>query len=651
MKKEKKLDLSNMSALLVLIVLCLFLSIVQPAFHSIANLINILQQVTVIAILALGVNIVIFTGGIDISVGSVVAICGIVLGKLVVEGGVPTIIGVLAILILGAALGTFNGVMISRFKLQPMIATLAMMSMARGAALTLSDGNTITGYSAGLRYLGSGTIPGTKIPVQIILMIVLFVIFWYVMKYRKFGRYIYSIGGNEEATRLSGINTVRVKTLAYTLSGFCASIAAVILTAKLNSAQPTAGQDYEMDAIASCVIGGTSLLGGTGSVWGTFVGAIIMIVIRNGLNLMNVSSNLQKLVIGVIILIAVLADAIRSGVIGGNKKMMGNNSKKIGALVVVVILVIGGIFRCTSSDSVETSGSGSSDGNIKIAYIVKAKSDEFWTTMEKGANDYAKENGYTLEFQAPEKETDVEKQSQMLQNAIVKGFDAIILSAADSTALIPDIISANNAGIPVILVNDTIDMDELEAQGGYVEIYVGISQYNAASQAGEYAAENIADGNVLYLEGVAGVQAHVDRLNGFKDQCSAFKVVASQTAKCDRNEAYNVTQNVLNANPDVNVIWATNAEMGQGAVQAIDQLHMTGKVSVFDFDASSDDLQAIEDGTLTGTIAQYPNIQAETAIDCAVAAINGEKLEANTVTQTDLITKDNIAEYKKKMGL
>lgn len=206
----------------------------------------------------------------------------------------------------------FNGIMISKFKLQPMIATLAMMSMARGAAYTLADGQTITGYSDAFRWIGVATIPGTQIPVQIIFMILLYILFYYIMKYRKFGRYIYSIGGNEEATRLSGINVDKYKTLAYMVSGLCAGIASVILVAKLNSAQSVAGLDYEMDAIASCVIGGTSLLGGFGSVWGTFVGSIIMIVIRNGLNLLNVSSNLQKLVIGIVILLAVLADSIRN---------------------------------------------------------------------------------------------------------------------------------------------------------------------------------------------------------------------------------------------------------------------------------------------------------------------------------------------------
>ena len=311
--KTKKIDLSNMSALLVLIVLCVLLSIAEPAFHSFANFINILQQVTVYAVLAVGVNIVISTGGIDISVGSVVAFTGIVMGKIIVEAGLPSIVGIIAALAIGLGCGLFNGIMISKFKLQPMIATLAMMSMARGAAYTIADGNTITGYSEGFRFIGSGTIPGTQVPVQIIFMILLYILFYYIMKYRRFGRYIYSIGGNEEATRLSGINVNKYKTMAYGISGLCAGIASVILTAKLNSAQSTAGLDYEMDAIASCVIGGTSLLGGSGSVWGTFVGAIIMIVIRNGLNLLNVSSNLQKLVIGVVILIAVLADAIRNG--------------------------------------------------------------------------------------------------------------------------------------------------------------------------------------------------------------------------------------------------------------------------------------------------------------------------------------------------
>ncbi len=300
----------------------------------------------------------------------------------------------------------------------------------------------------------------------------------------------------------------------------------------------------------------------------------------------------------------------------------------------------------TDSSTASASGETASSGDVKIAYIVKAKTDEFWTNMEKGAEEYAQEKGIQVDFQAPEKETDVEKQVQFVENAVVKGYDAIILSAADSKSLIPAIVKANKANIPVILVNDTIDNDALAEAGGKVETYVGIDQYEAASLAGTYAAENITDGKVLYLEGISGVAAHEDRLNGFKDQAGAFEVVASQTAKCDRNEAFNVMQNVLSAHPEVNVVWAINAEMGQGAIQAIEQSGFAGKVQVFDFDASSDDIAAIEAGTLAGSVAQYPDLQAKAAIQACLDVLDGQTLEAHTKTKAALVTKDNVADFK-----
>lgn len=310
--KGKKIDLSNMTTLLVLIVLCVLLAIMSPVFLTGGNLINILQQVTVNGVLAVGISIVIFTGGIDISVGSILALVGIIMGKLMVDMGVHPLIAMPVGILVGAACGTFNGLMIARFKLQPMIATLGMMSMARGAALTIANGKTITGYSAGFRWIGSGMIPGTKIPVQIIFMLILYAVVFYIMKYRKFGRYIYAIGGNEEATRLSGINVTKYKMFAYTVSGITCALASIILVSKLNSAQSSAGEGYEMDAIASAVIGGASLTGGFGSIWGTLLGAVIIGVIRNGLNLLNVSSYLQQLILGAIIIAAVLFDSYKN---------------------------------------------------------------------------------------------------------------------------------------------------------------------------------------------------------------------------------------------------------------------------------------------------------------------------------------------------
>ena len=288
---------------------------------------------------------------------------------------------------------------------------------------------------------------------------------------------------------------------------------------------------------------------------------------------------------------------------------------------------------------------GNKSDNIRIAYIVKAMTDQFWVDMREGAEKTAKELGITVDFQAPEKETDVEKQIQYVENAIASGYDAIILSAADSKALNPAIVKANKANIPVILVNDTIDLDALAADGGYVETYVGINQYEAAALAGAYAAENLDGGKVALLEGVSGVDALDQRLAGFKDKVEAagnFEIVAQQTANCDRNEAFNVIQNILTSNPDVSIIWAVNAEMGQGAIQAIDQAGLTGKISVFDFDASDDDLAAISEGALVGSVAQFPNLQAEGAIKAALDVLDGKTLDPLTVTKAELITKDNL---------
>lgn len=313
MKSRKiKIDASTLTPIIVLIALCIGMSLLSPMFLKTANLINVLQQVTVNALIALGMTVVIFTGGVDLSVGSVLAVCGIVMGKLMVEMGINPVIAVIVALIIGALCGAFNGILVAQFHLQPMIATLGTMQIMRGLALTLGNGKTISGYSDGFRMIGSGTIPGTKIPLQVLFMIILYIFIFYIMKYRKSGRYIYSIGGNEEATHLSGINVVKYKVLAYTICGTMAAVASVILVSKLNSAQSIAGEGYELDAIASAVIGGASLLGGFGNVWGTLLGAIIIGVIRNGLNLMNVSSYLQQLIIGIIIIVAVLFDAFRN---------------------------------------------------------------------------------------------------------------------------------------------------------------------------------------------------------------------------------------------------------------------------------------------------------------------------------------------------
>ena len=291
--------------LLGLIGLSIVLWIMTPYFLTVSNLLNVAQQTSINAIIAVGMTFVIITAGIDLSVGSLVAFSGVVLAS-VLQAGVPLPIAILVGLGVGLFCGMINGLLITHGRIPPFISTLGMMSVARGAALLYTKGRPVSGFSENFRYLATGEI--FHIPVPVIIMGVVYIIAHFVLNRTKLGRYAYAIGGNEEAAILSGINVKLYKTMVYALCGMLSGLAALILTARLNSAQPIAGNMYELDAIAATVIGGTSLMGGEGTVLGTLIGALIMGVLRNGLNLLGVSSFIQQIVIGSVIIIAVLLD-------------------------------------------------------------------------------------------------------------------------------------------------------------------------------------------------------------------------------------------------------------------------------------------------------------------------------------------------------
>ena len=293
--------------LIGLLVLCAVLWALTPFFLTVSNLLNIAQQTSINAIVAVGMTYVILSGGIDLSVGSIVAVAGVVLGTLLQQGqALP--IAIAASIAIGVACGVVNGALVSWGRLPPFIVTLGMMSIARGAALVFTEGRPVSGFDPGFRSIATGSIG--FIPAPIIVMVVVYAMAHLVLTRTTFGRYVYAIGGNEEATRLSGVAVRFHKTAIYGVSGLMSAVAAIILTARLNSAQPIAGMMYELDAIAATVIGGTSLMGGEGSLGGTLVGALIMGVLRNGLNLLGVSSFLQQIVIGAVIVGAVLVDTI-----------------------------------------------------------------------------------------------------------------------------------------------------------------------------------------------------------------------------------------------------------------------------------------------------------------------------------------------------
>ena len=306
--KAKELIVQNsrqFGTLIGLVVVTLVFTTLSPYFLTVSNLLNIAEQTSINAIIAVGMTFVIIAAGIDLSVGSIVALSGVVLAGML-HGGQPAPVAILIGLCVGVVCGLTNGIFISYGRLPAFIATLGMMSVARGAALFYTDGRPISGFTTEFRFLATGGI--ASIPAPVIVMVIVYVIAYFILNRTKLGRYTYAIGGNEEAAMLAGINTKLIKTTIYALCGFLSALAAVILSARLNSAQPIAGMMYELDAIAAVVIGGTSLMGGEGKISGTLIGAFIMGILRNGLNLIGLSSFTQQIVIGSVIILAVLVD-------------------------------------------------------------------------------------------------------------------------------------------------------------------------------------------------------------------------------------------------------------------------------------------------------------------------------------------------------
>lgn len=282
-------------------------SVIAPSFLSVPNLVNVALSIAITGILAVGMTAVILTGGIDLSVGSVAALAG-VLAAMVAAAGGGVALSALVALAVGVGVGAFDGVIISRFRVPPFVATLAMLTICRGLAFIVTGGRSFGNLPSSFGLLGRGHVFG--VPVPVVLMLAVFAAGWFVLKRMTFGRYVYAVGGNREAAYLAGVNTRRVTLYVYVLNGLLVGLAGLVLASRLGAGVPNAGLQYELDVIAAVVVGGTSLNGGRGSVIGTFWGAVFIGVLNNGLNLAGIDPYMQKIALGVVILLAVLADQL-----------------------------------------------------------------------------------------------------------------------------------------------------------------------------------------------------------------------------------------------------------------------------------------------------------------------------------------------------
>lgn len=318
-KTKSKKNLYSVGVLLSLVILCIVMTVLSKRFFTIDNLMNVASQASVSAIISAGMFLAILTGGIDLSVGSVLALSTMVMGVVCVNLGFNPYLSMLICLAMGTFLGMLNGLMLTKMRLpHPFISTLGMQKMARGIALVITAAAPISLFPAPVQFLGNNSIG--PVPVSFVLVAVLYTGMYFFLTRTAPGRHIYAVGGNREASRLSGIKVESTLNMVYMISGFTAALAGIVLVGRVNAAYPLAGLDYDTDAIAAVIIGGASFFGGIGSIGNTIIGALIIAVLRNGLNLLNVDSNYQTFAIGAVIIVAVYIDVLRQKVMSFGRK-------------------------------------------------------------------------------------------------------------------------------------------------------------------------------------------------------------------------------------------------------------------------------------------------------------------------------------------
>ncbi|RPK84295.1 D-ribose-binding periplasmic protein precursor [Streptomyces sp. ADI97-07] len=634
----RRLLLDN-GALSALVVLLVAMSLLSGDFLTTQNLLNVGVQAAVTAILAFGVTFVIVSAGIDLSVGSVAALSATVIAWAATSEGVPVWLAVVLGLATGLACGFINGALVAYGKLPSFIATLAMLSVARGLSLVISQGQPIP-FPDSVSVLGDNL--GGWLPVPVLVMIAMGLLTALILTRTYIGRSMYAIGGNEEAARLSGLRVKKQKLVIYALAGLFAAVAGIVLASRLVSAQPQAAQGYELDAIAAVVIGGASLAGGVGKASGTLIGALILAVLRNGLNLLSVSAFWQQVVIGVVIALAVLLDTLRRKAGSGAASASGSSAApgapgsgrkgamKAGLALVCVAAVIA---------AVTFFNSGSSGGTTKVGMSLSTLNNPFFVQMKEGAQAEAKKAG--IDLTVTDAQNDAAQQANQLQNFTSSGVNSIIVNPVDSDAVGPGVSSANKADIPVVAADRGVN-------GANTATLVASD--NVAG--GKLAAEALADklggkGSIVVLQGTAGTSASRERGAGFAEGIKAYpgiKVVATQPADFDRTKGLDVMTNLLQSNPGITGVFAENDEMALGATKALGSKAGTS-VSVVGFDGTPDGLKAVEAGALYASVAQQPKELGRIAVQNAVRAADDEKIDGMVKVPVKVVTQKNVADF------
>jgi ribose/xylose/arabinose/galactoside ABC-type transport system permease subunit/ABC-type sugar transport system substrate-binding protein len=632
---------------------------VQPGetnrFLSFSNLEAILLGMSLDGLIAIGMTFVIITGGFDLSVGSTFAFGGLVVGYLL-RGGFPIPVAIAGAVLAGALVGYFNGIVITKVKVNPFVTTLGSMTIVRGIVLLATQGNSITGYPQNFVVIGQGRLLGVFYP--IVIMLVFLAVADILLRRSRFLRKSYYIGGNEEAARLSGIDVDRVKTWLYVIIGSLSALAGVISTAKTGSTSPIAGTGAELRIIAAVVVGGASLSGGRGTIFGTFLGLMLTSIITNGLGFLRISFYAEGIVSGTILIVAVMLDQLtRERLALFIKFLTTTRAKRMErtlnvVLVVAIVLLL--VFRPWGSVTETAQTTAAAASNEEYIFIGVSMGNPYWVDARLGLEDKARLLGVKSELRGPAGNDPNQQVAEFEQLIARKPAGILIAPASDALRTVID--RAVEEGIPVICV----DTDESQSKR---YAYIGTDNYNAGVQTGELLAKAVGGRGEVALLTIPGQSNHEDRGRGCRDALARYPGITIVKVGNDlglSQEAEKVARSVLQAYPNLAGFGCTDAAGGEGCAVAVQEIGKVNKVKIIAMDRNETTLDYIGQGIIEASVAQRTYTMAYLGLQLLydlhhnnIQLVNNWK-EAGIVplprvidTGTIVIDKNNVKAFKR----
>ncbi len=597
----------------VLIAIAVF-GALNPRFLGLESALAILEGASSDGLMVIGMTIVIVCGAFDMSVGSSMAFCGLVAAMVMKSHG-PISLAVLAALAAGALVGWINGTIVTRLKINPFITTLGMMSILRGVVQVITRSAPPTGFPEGFLKIAWGTVFTIRLPwgpvevrFPVILLVAAMIAGDFLLRRLTYLRQVYFIGSNEEAARLTGIATARVKTFAFVLTGFLAGVTGVIVTSRANAIDANAGMGAELRVIAAVIVGGASLSGGRGTILGSFLGLLLMQIITTGLVFIDVAAEAQQIAVGLVLILAAviaLADPavmrkVRALLFTTRNKTMERIISVVLAIALVVVLVvkIGPHAPNAVAPNAAATAAGARGGQQHYVMISAVTGGPYWIDSKLGLADKAKELGVSAVFTGPPT-VDVNAQIEAVNRAVAQKVDGIIMCAV-ADAVSPAIDKAIEAGIPVVCA-------DADAPSSKRYSFVGTGNYNAGYRGGETLAKILGGRGEVALLYIPGWDNLIQRIEGYKAALAKYpdiKIVKIGNDKGSQTEAEKECRAILQAFPNLAGFGCVAAVGGQGAAVAVKQAGKTGKVKIVAMDRDEATLQFIQEGVIDASIAQ-----------------------------------------------